>query len=314
MPPSTRPSGSRRSTARLFGSFVEHMGRCVYTGIYEPGHPTADQTASAGRPGTDPRARGAGHPLSRRELRVRLPLGGRRRPGRGAAARGWTWPGGPSRPTSSAWTSSCAWTQRAGVGADDGGEPRHPRRPEAGDLLVEYCQPSRRHVLVGSAPRRTARPSRTTSRVWCLGNEMDGAWQIGHKTADEYGRLAAETAKAMRLVDPGIELVACGSSNSQMPTFGCVGGDGPGAHATTHVDYISLHAYYERARRRPRQLPGLRGRHGPLHRRRGGHRGSRLGPREVPQEAQPVLRRVERLAARAASPADTNWTGSRRRG
>lgn len=80
-------------------------------------------------------------------------------------------------------------------------------------------------------------------KTWCLGNEMDGPWQIGHKTAEEYGRLANETAKAMRLVDPSIELVACGSSNIEMPTF-------PEWEATTlahtyeEVDYISLHQYY----------------------------------------------------------------------
>ena len=56
-------------------------------------------------------------------------------------------------------------------------------------------------------------------KVWCLGNEMDGPWQIGHKTAEEYGRIASETAKVMKWVDPEIELVACGSSNSKMPTF-----------------------------------------------------------------------------------------------
>src|SRR5690606_35540378 len=81
---------------------------------------------------------------------------------------------------------------------------------------------------------------------WCLGNEMDGPWQIGHKTPDEYGRLAVETAKAMKLVDPTIELVACGSSNSSMPLF-------PQWEATVlehtyeHVDYISLHQYFSNA-------------------------------------------------------------------
>ena len=72
---------------------------------------------------------------------------------------------------------------------------------------------------------------------------MDGPWQIGHKTAYEYGRIANETGKAMKLVDPTIELVACGSSSSEMPTF-------PEYEATTldlaydHLDYISLHQYY----------------------------------------------------------------------
>lgn len=56
-------------------------------------------------------------------------------------------------------------------------------------------------------------------KYWCLGNEMDGEWQIGHKTAAEYGRLAHETAKTMRLVDPDIKLVACGSSSGVARTF-----------------------------------------------------------------------------------------------
>ena len=80
-------------------------------------------------------------------------------------------------------------------------------------------------------------------KTWCLGNEMDGPWQIGHKSAQEYARLANETAKVMKTLDPTIELVACGSSNSQMPTFGawerivleeCF----------DSVDYISMHQYY----------------------------------------------------------------------
>ena len=75
-------------------------------------------------------------------------------------------------------------------------------------------------------------------KLWCLGNEMDGPWQVGHKTAAEYGRLANETGKAMRLIDGDIELVACGSSNSSMPTFGCLGVDGAGAllrHGRLHL-------------------------------------------------------------------------------
>jgi alpha-N-arabinofuranosidase len=81
-------------------------------------------------------------------------------------------------------------------------------------------------------------------KLWCLGNEMDGPWQVGHKTADEYGRLANETGKAMRLIDGDIELVACGSSNSSMPTFGAWESTVL-EHCYDTVDYISLHAYYE---------------------------------------------------------------------
>ena len=88
-------------------------------------------------------------------------------------------------------------------------------------------------------------------RLWCLGNEMDGPWQIGHKTADEYGRLANETAKALRAFDKSLELVVCGSSNADMPTY-------PEwervvlEHTYENVDYISLHMYFAQPRRATR--------------------------------------------------------------
>ena len=81
-------------------------------------------------------------------------------------------------------------------------------------------------------------------RMWCLGNELDGPWQVGHKTAHEYGRLAIETARAMRLVSPDVELVACGSSSSSMPTFGAWEREVLEL-AYEEVDYISCHAYYD---------------------------------------------------------------------
>src|SRR5690606_27153517 len=81
-------------------------------------------------------------------------------------------------------------------------------------------------------------------RMWCLGNEMDGPWQLGHGTAEEYAGLAARTARAMRQIDPDLELVVCGSSSAQMPTFGTW--ERTVLEATyDDVDYISCHAYYE---------------------------------------------------------------------
>ena len=72
---------------------------------------------------------------------------------------------------------------------------------------------------------------------------MDGPWQIGHKTMDEYGRLAEETAKAMKLIDSSIEFVVCGSSNQEMPTF-ALWEDHVLSHTYDYVDYLSLHTYY----------------------------------------------------------------------
>jgi alpha-N-arabinofuranosidase len=87
-------------------------------------------------------------------------------------------------------------------------------------------------------------------KLWCLGNEMDGPWQIGHKTAEEYGRLANETAKVLKGIDPSIELVVCGSSGSGMPTFG----DWEATvldHCYDSVDYVSMHTYYGDRERDP---------------------------------------------------------------
>ena len=110
--------------------------------------------------------------------------------------------------------------------------------------LVEYCN----HPGGTTRSDLRARERRTRTPygipLWCLGNEMDGPWQIGQKTATEYGRLAAEAGKAMKLVDPTIELVACGSSGRAMPTFGAWEAQVL-EQCYDDVDYISLHAYYE---------------------------------------------------------------------
>ncbi|MEX1126787.1 MAG: alpha-L-arabinofuranosidase C-terminal domain-containing protein, partial [Acidimicrobiia bacterium] len=113
---------------------------------------------------------------------------------------------------------------------------------EALDLL-EYCNhPS--GTLLSDLRRSHGREQPYGIRTWCLGNEMDGPWQLGHKTADEYGRLAAETARAMRMVDPDVELVVCGSSGASMPTFGDWE-ERVLEHTYEQVDLISAHAYYE---------------------------------------------------------------------
>jgi alpha-L-arabinofuranosidase len=135
-----------------------------------------------------------------------------------------------------------AWTKLAGV------EPMLAVNlgtrgiQEACDLLEYTNHPSGTRLSDLRRSHGVAAPHGV--RLWCLGNEMDGPWQIGHTTADAYGRLAAETAKAMRQVDPRIELVACGSSNALMPTFGQWEATVLD-HTFDHVDYISLHAYYE---------------------------------------------------------------------
>ena len=226
---------------RTFGSFVEHLGRCVYTGIHDPGHPTADADGFRG---------------DVIDLVRELGISTVRYPG-GNFVSGYRWEDGigpvdrrPAR-LDLAWHSTepntvgvdefMRWAAKAGV------EPMMAVNlgtrgvTEAIDLL-EYC-----NIAGGTAwsdlRRAHGTPEPHRVRMWCLGNEMDGPWQTGHKTPQEYGRLAAETARAMRQVDPGLELVACGSSSSSMATFGewerLVL-----TEAYEQVDFISAHAYY----------------------------------------------------------------------
>ncbi len=114
---------------------------------------------------------------------------------------------------------------------------------------------------------------------------MDGPWQIGHKTADEYGRLAAEAARLMTFIDPTVELVAAGSSNAEMPTFGEWERTVLG-HTIGLVHHISLHAYYEERDGDARELPRLGHGSGPLH--RDGRRGSSTRPAPAPGPPHPI--------------------------
>lgn len=229
---------------RLFGSFVEHLGRCVYGGIVDPTHPSADADGF----------RGDVLDLVR-ELGVTVV----RYPG-GNFVSGYRWEDGvgprEGRPVrlDPAWHSVetnevglgefSRWAGRAGVETMLAVNLGTRGVREALDLLEYANHPSGTRL----SDLRVAHgaPDPYGIRLWCLGNEMDGPWQLGHRTAHEYGRLAAETARAMRMVDPGLELVACGSAHSQMPTFG--GWESTVLElALDQVDHISAHAYYGRA-------------------------------------------------------------------
>ncbi len=227
---------------RLFGSFVEHMGRCVYTGIYEPGHPQADEQG-----------------LRRDVMELVKEIGPTlvRYPG-GNFVSNYRWEDGvgpkDQRPTrlDLAWHSVetnqfglhdfDAWAKQVGTEPMMAVNLGTRGLQEACDLLEYTNHPGGTYW----SDQRIANGAKDpfNYKLWCLGNEMDGPWQVGHKTAAEYGRLAAETGKAMRLIDSSIELVACGSSNSAMPTFGAWESTVLELTYNT-VDYVSLHAYYE---------------------------------------------------------------------
>lgn len=227
---------------RTFGAFVEHLGRCVYTGIFEPDHPQADAD---------------GFRTDVLELTRELGVSTVRYPG-GNFVSGYRWEDGtgPSeeRPArlDLAWHSTdpnlvgvdefAKWSAKAGVEPMMAVNLGTRGTQEAVDLL-EYC-----NIDAGTAfsDRRRANGAEQGYgiRMWCLGNEMDGPWQIGHKSALEYGRVAADAARAMRMVDPDLELVACGSSGPGMDTFG--EWERVVLSETYElVDLVSAHQYFE---------------------------------------------------------------------
>lgn len=226
---------------RIYGSFIEHLGRAVYDGIYEPGHPLSDED-------------GFRQDVIGLVKKMNIPI--IRYPG-GNFVSGYNWEDGvgpkKERPTrlELAWFS----VESNDIGLDEFSKWLNKvdsellmainlgtRGVDEARALIEYCNhPGGSYWSDLRRKHGVKKPYGI--KTWCLGNEMDGPWQIGQKTAAEYGRLASETAKVMRMVDPDIELVACGSSNINMSTFA-------EWEATVldrsydQVDYISLHNYY----------------------------------------------------------------------
>ena len=116
------------------------------------------------------------------------------------------------------------------------------RGPDEARHLVEYCN-FPKGTYYSDLRRKNGFEEPFGIKTWCLGNEMDGPWQMGAKTADEYGRIAAETAKVMKWVDPSIELVACGSAGSELPSY--PSWDRIVLEETyEYVDFLSVHKYY----------------------------------------------------------------------
>lgn len=225
---------------RLFGAFVEHLGRCVYGGLFEPGHPTADE-------------KGFRQDVMAlvRELAPTI----MRYPG-GNFVSGYNWEDGvgpvAQRPArlDYAWLSTepntfgtnefIDWCRATGI------EPMlainlGTRGPEEAGRFIEYCN-HRGGTAMSDLRRQHGWEQPHGVKFWCLGNEMDGPWQTGAKTAAEYGRIATEAAKVMRWVDPSIELAACGSSGRNMSTYGAWE-DTVLEHTFDQVEWISLHTY-----------------------------------------------------------------------
>jgi alpha-N-arabinofuranosidase len=225
----------------VFGSFVEHLGRAVYGGVYEPGSKLADSN-------------GFRRDIVEEIKKMGVPI--IRYPG-GNFVSGYNWLDGvgpkDKRPVvlEKAWNSIetnqfgtnefLAWCKAVGS------EPMFGLNlgtgtAEMAAALVEYCN-QEKGTRWSDLRREHGIEQPYNVRYWCLGNEMDGSWQIGHMPAREYGIKARDSANQMLMVDRSLQLIACGSSSPGMPTY--LEWDRQMLEECYDlVDAISLHCYY----------------------------------------------------------------------
>jgi alpha-N-arabinofuranosidase len=229
---------------RLFGSFVEHLGRCVYEGIYDPGNKLSD-------------GKGFRKDVAAEIKTMSVPIV--RYPG-GNFVSGYHWLDGvgpkKDRPTvlERAWNSIetnqfgtnefMEWCKLVRTEPLMGMNFGTAGAEDAANL-VEYCN-QEKGTKWSELRRKHGYEAPHKVKSWCLGNEMDGPWQIGHMTAVEYGRKAIDAARQMRLVDRSIELIACGSSGPGMQTY-LEWDQQVLQECYNEVDAISLHRYFNNA-------------------------------------------------------------------
>jgi alpha-L-arabinofuranosidase len=226
---------------RLWGTFLEHLGRAIYTGVYEPGSALADKNGF--RTDVIAEIKTLGVPV------IRYPGGN--------FVSGYNWLDGvgpkKARPTvlERAWNSLetnqfgtnefVDWCKLVSteplLGFNLG-----TGTPETAVAYVEYCNVDK-GTKWSDLRRSHGYDQPHNVRYWCLGNEMDGPWQMGTMPAREYGRKARDTARQIRVIDRSLQLIACGSSNTILPTY-LVWDREVLEECYDQVDGISLHNYY----------------------------------------------------------------------
>jgi len=226
----------------IFGSFLEHLGRAIYEGIYDPNSKFADTN-------------GFRKDVLEEIQKLQVPIV--RYPG-GNFVSGYHWLDGvgpkQDRPKvlDKAWNTLetnqfginefLAWCKIVGtqplLGLNLG-----TGTPESAAALVEYCNVEK-GTKWSDLRRKHGIADPYQVKHWCLGNEMDGPWQIGHMSATEYGEKAADAGRQMHYVDPSLKLIACGSSGPTMPTY--LEWDREVLEQCyDYVDAISLHRYFD---------------------------------------------------------------------
>jgi alpha-N-arabinofuranosidase len=223
----------------IFGGFVEHLGRCVYEGIFDPGSPLS---------------RSDGLRTDVLEAARRLAYSNIRYPG-GNFVSAYRWRDGvgpiEERPVRSdpAWDAvdpnTFGTNEFIGFCRALGAEPYFVVNAGDGDMReardwVEYCNGTTPTALTRlRAAHGFAEPHRI--RYWGIGNEVDGAWQVGFKTPAEYARTYHEFAKVMRWVDPSIKLIASAVSDWDGDPVERI--QALVEEAPDEIDYLSIHWY-----------------------------------------------------------------------
>ena len=197
---------------KIYGNFIEHLGRCIEGGVFDERSPLSD--ANGFRSDVLDAAKKLNVSAScagRAEISLRTTTGATASVRATSARRGWRWRGARSKAIASARTSSCS--MRKWLGA----QPYFCANLGTGtwdeaQQWVEYCNSSEDTAMTRLRKQNgRAQPWKVT--YWGSGNEMDGPWQMGHRSADDYGKFALEAAKLMKWTDPNIKLIAAGSSN-----------------------------------------------------------------------------------------------------
>jgi alpha-N-arabinofuranosidase len=223
----------------IYGNFVEHLGRCVYGGIYDKDSPLSDEN---------------GFRKDVLEAVKGLNVSVTRYPG-GNFVSNYHWLDGvgPERTPRMelAWsrleTNEFGTNEFVEFAREIGTEPYFAVNMGTGTIeeaqrWVEYCN-VKEGPYYAELRKKHGYSEPHNIKYWSLGNEMDGFWQMGHLNAEDYSKKAREAAKLMRLTDPSIKFIAAGSSNYR-PNADPDEWNATILHELRDVvDYIALHIY-----------------------------------------------------------------------
>jgi alpha-L-arabinofuranosidase len=226
---------------KIYGNFIEHLGRCIDGGIFEEKSPLSDSNGFR----KDVLA-------ATKKLNVTL----LRWPG-GNFSSNYHWKDGigprDRRPPRLEMAWGTVESNRFGTheflqyAEAAGTEPYICANLGTGSWVdaqqwVEYCNSSEDTAMT-RLRKQNGRSDPWKVKYWGLGNEMDGPWQMGHRSAEDYGKFALEAAKLMKWTDPGIKLIAAGASNFGTGIDWTQWNRTVLDHLKRHADYLAIHMY-----------------------------------------------------------------------